>query len=111
MSPSHDELVRHILDEVNFLLSDAAEINESQFMNDGCRQRAYVRSLEIIGEASKQVPEAFKSKHPEVAWRAMARMRDKLIHHYFGVDYPLVWNTITSDLPELRKKLAMMLGQ
>lgn len=111
MSPSHDELVRHILDEVNFLLSDAAEINESQFMNDGCRQRAYVRSLEIIGEASTQVPEAFKSKHPEVAWRAMARMRDKLIHHYFGVDYPLVWNTITSDLPELRKKLTMMLGQ
>lgn len=108
MSPSHNELLLHILDEVDFLLSDSVAIGEERFMGDACRQRAYVRSLEIIGEASKQVSDVFKAEHPEIAWRPMARMRDKLIHHYFGVDYPLVWNTVTSDLPALRTQLALL---
>jgi uncharacterized protein with HEPN domain len=55
MSPSHNELLAHILDEAGFLLADSAAINEARFMGDGCRQRAYARSLEIIGEASKQI--------------------------------------------------------
>lgn len=111
MSPSHNELLLHILDEVDFLLSDSRAIDEERFMGDACRQRAYVRSLEIIGEASKQVSDAFKSEHPGIEWRAMARMRDKLIHHYFGVDYPLVWNTVTSDLPLLRTLLAALVSR
>ena len=111
MSPSHNELLLHILDEVDFLLSDSGAIDEERFMGDACRQRAYVRSLEIIGEASKQVSDVFKAEHPEIEWRAMARMRDKLIHHYFGVDYPLVWNTVTSDLPALRTQLALLVNR
>ncbi len=111
MSPSHNELLLHILDEVDFLLSDSGAIDEERFMGDACRQRAYVRSLEIIGEASKQVSDVFKAEHPEIEWRAMARMRDKLIHHYFGVDYPLVWNTVTSDLPALGTLLASLISR
>ena len=111
MSLSHEELLLHILDELEFLIADSAVIDEARFMGDGCRQRAYARSLEIIGEASKQVPEAFKAEHPEIEWRAMARMRDKLIHHYFGVDYSLVWNTVRCNLPGLRKTLGLMLGR
>ncbi len=62
-------------------------------------------------EASKLVSDTYKAEHPELEWRSMARMRDKLIHHYFGVDYPLVWNTVTSDLPSLRKAVMAIVGR
>jgi uncharacterized protein with HEPN domain len=51
------------------------------------------------------MPEAFRAAHPEVEWKAMARMRDKLIHHYFGVDYSLVWNTVQEKIPDLENQL------
>ena len=59
----------------------------------------------ILDEAAKKVPEEFKTAHPEVNWKAMARMRDKLIHQYFGVDYSLVWNTVQESIPELEMQL------
>ena len=74
-------------------------------MTDECRQRAYARSLEIIGEAAKQIPGGVKEAHPEIGWKAMSRMRDKLIHHYFGVDDALVWDTVVSDIPHMRQAL------
>ena len=67
-----------------------------------------MRSLEIIGEAAKKVPEDFRAQHPQVAWRAMAGMRDRLIHDYFGVDYDLVWDVVCTRIPTLRDRLASM---
>jgi len=63
---------------------------------------AVLRKLEIIGEATKGVPEEIRAKHPQVPWREMAGMRDRLIHFYFGVDYELVWRTIKERLPEVK---------
>lgn len=57
-------------------------------------RRAFVRSLEITGEAAKKVPEDFRTRYPEVEWRAMAAMRDRLIHDYLGVDFELVWDAV-----------------
>ena len=56
--------------------------------------RAFVRSLEIIGEAAKNIDPGFKAKHPEIPWKLMAGMRDKPIHEYFGVNYMVVWETV-----------------
>jgi uncharacterized protein with HEPN domain len=78
-------------------------------MRDERLKRAFSRSLEIIGEASKLIPEEFKKKHPEVAWKMMARMRDRLIHHYFGVDYPMIWDTVKNDIPELKLQIESIL--
>ncbi|NLG00364.1 MAG: DUF86 domain-containing protein [Lentisphaerae bacterium] len=105
MPPSPDDLLAHILDETKFLVEDSARTDERSFMTDECRQRAYARSLEIIGEAAKQIPSSVKEAHPEIEWKAMSRMRDKLIHHYFGVDYALVWDTVASDIPKMRLAL------
>ena len=65
-------------------------------------KRAFARSFEVIGEASKCIPDDVKLKYPGVDWKAMARMRDRLIHHYFGVDYSVVWDTVNSDYACLR---------
>ena len=78
-------------------------------MADGTRQRAFVRSLEIIGEAVKKVPEEFRAQYPAVEWRAIAGMRDRLIHGYFGVDYELVWDVVQKRVPKLRSQIASIL--
>ena len=79
------------------------------FSQDETLRRAFVRSLEIIGEAAKKVPDDFRAQHPHVAWRAMAGMRDRLIHDYFGVDYDLVWDVVRNRIPELRTQIAALL--
>ena len=68
-----------------------------------------MRSIEIIGEASKKLPEDVKSKQPDIEWRKVAGMRDRLIHDYFGVDYTIVWDLATTKLPDLREKLQSLL--
>jgi uncharacterized protein with HEPN domain len=62
-----------------------------------------VRSIEIIGEASKKVSSGLKNQYPVVEWRAMAGMRDRLIHNYFGVDYDIVWDVVITKIPILQK--------
>lgn len=69
----------------------------------------YIRKFEIIGEATKHIPAEIKQKHPDVPWKTMAGMRDRLIHAYFGIDYKLVWNIMRDELPGLKRKLQSIL--
>ena len=87
MSASNLELVRHILIETNFILQHVDGKTKDKVINDEVLCRAIIRSIEIIGEASKKIDEEFKSDHPHIEWKKMAGTRDKLIHDYFGIDY------------------------
>ncbi len=111
MSLSPPEYIRHMLDEIDYILSRISDTDYESFARDETLNRAFVRSVEIIGEASKKLPENIKAMQPDVEWRKVSGMRDRLIHDYFGVDYTIVWDVASNKLPGLRIKLQTLLKQ
>lgn len=103
------EYLRHILAETDYLVGRSHGLSPETFAADETLCRAFVRSLEVIGEATKKLPEDYRARHPQVEWRAMTGMRDRLIHAYFGVDYFLVWDVVAHKIPELRRQIAQLL--
>ena len=105
MYRSNEELFKHIFDEIVFLESETRTISEEIFFKDEKTQRAFARSIEIIGEAVKNISSDVIIKYKEVPWRNIAGMRDKLIHGYFSVDYEIVWDVAKNIIPEFKNQL------
>ena len=99
------ELLKHIRDECRYLLNAVEGLEYKSFVADETLKRSFVRSLEIIGEASRNMPEDFRKIHPNVEWKAMAGMRDILVHSYFGVDYLIVWDVVSNHVPKLSTQI------
>ena len=93
--------MKHIADECSYLLSVSKDLSKNDFLDDETLKRAVVRSLEIIGEATKKIPADFKVKFDSIQWKSMAGMRDRLIHDYIGVNYSIVWDVLKNKIPEL----------
>ena len=87
----------------NLLLKD--------FLEDETLKRAVVRSLEIIGEATKKIPADIKIKYNTIQWKNMAGMRDRLIHDYFGVNYSIVWDVMKNKIPDLHIQISEVLKE
>ncbi len=109
MSLSSLEYLRHILDETTYLTGRTKGLSKDEFMQDETLKRAFVRSLEIIGEATKKVSAELRQKYSHIDWRAMAGMRDRLIHGYFGIDYDLVWDVAINKVPLLQQGIQQII--
>ena len=97
--------IGHIWESIERIEQVTHGITRSDFMRSVPIQDAVIRRLEIMGEATKNLPKDFLTQYPQVRWHEMARMRDKLIHHYFGVDLKITWNVVKKDLPDLKRKI------
>ena len=108
----HEEpFLKHILDEISFLLKETNGLRFEEFMQNEVLKRACSRSLEIIGEASRSIPEELRNQYKDIPWKRMAGMRDKLIHGYFGVDYESVWAVATERISEIKHPLEKMIKE
>ena len=111
MYPSQVEFLYHILDECNYLLQEYRSNTFNEFISNPRLSRAVCRSLEIIGEASNQVDPDLKAMYPDVAWREMADIRNRIIHGYFGIDYDIVWDTVKTDIPVLKDWIDLIISE
>lgn len=99
------DFIGDIQEAVEMSASYTKGLTYRKFLDDRKTQDAVVRNLEVIGEASKNISPSFKAKYPEVPWKSLAGLRDKLIHFYFGIDYKIVWRVVKKELPTLHKQI------
>ena len=104
-------LLIHIHREIQFLKKICVGKSSDDLLADEYFAHAVVRAIEVIGEASKNLSDTIKKRHPEIAWREIAGMRDRVIHRYFEINWQIVWGVITDDLPDIEPKIAALLKE
>jgi len=97
--------ISHILDAISDIKELTHGMHEKDFLGDKAVKLAVVKSFEIIGEASKNLSDGFRNANPRIPWSDIAKMRDKTVHFYFGINYSIVWETLRNDLPKLEKEI------
>ena len=111
MSKRLSALLEDVLASAQLVRAYLAGLSKDDFLASTQVQDAVLRRIELIGEGVKNVPLAWRDRHPEIPWRAVAGMRDVLIHRYFSVDLEVVWHTATHDIPLLESQLAQLLDE
>ena len=108
----HDSIyLEHIIDETAFIIKESRELSFEDLIKNEILKRAMIRSLEIVGESVKNISKELKDKYPDIEWKKIAGIRDKLIHDYFGVDWNIVWDVINIQIPDLNVKINKMLKE
>jgi uncharacterized protein with HEPN domain len=85
-------------------------MNFNGFKNDRKTINAVIRSIEVIGEASKKIPKNIRERHPDIPWKKIAGMRDKLIHEYFGIDLEILWKVAKEEIKKLEPGIKQILN-
>ena len=101
--------LKDILDAIEAIENFVEGMDFESFQKDDKTSSAVIRKFEIIGEATRNIPQDIRKAYPDIPWKEMVGFRDKLIHFYFGIKYEIVWDTIKSRLPELKTKIERVL--
>ena len=101
-----DDIAQHC----DGVLTIVASAGLEQIQSDAVSQAAILHHLTIIGEAAARLSDEFCAAHAEIPWASIVSQRNRIVHEYFGIDWQLVWKTVTADLPELRNRVAKILG-
>lgn len=109
MSRDHKVFLKDILDSMEHIEEYVEDMDFEEFKDDQRTIDAVIRNIEIIGEATKQIPDDVKDKNPEIPWEEMAKMRDKMIHGYFSIMQDILWETAKHDIPETRPLIEELL--
>ncbi|MCI0469337.1 MAG: DUF86 domain-containing protein [Nitrospirae bacterium] len=110
MKREYSLFVEDILESIAWIEKFTAGMDFEQFVADEKTRTAVVKKLEILGEATKNIPKPVRDRHKKLPWSDMARMRDKLSHEYFGVRYDIVWKVIKEKLPEMKPAIETVLN-
>lgn len=102
--------IRHILDAAREAVAFAKGRSRADLDSDRKLNLSLVRLLEIIGEAARGISQEFRDSHPDLPWKSMVGMRDRLIHGYFDINLDVVWETVTEDLPPLIAQLEKIIA-
>jgi uncharacterized protein with HEPN domain len=103
--------LKDIFDSIIRIENYVLDLNYEDFEDDRKTVDAIVRNIEIIGEATKNIPDSVRKNYPDIPWKEMARMRDKMIHGYFEISHSILWETIKHDLPFIKPKIMQILEE
>lgn len=110
MSKLPEELLRHILEECKYILLVSEKLSTfDELQENEDLKRSLTRSIEIIGEASKNISVDIKLKWKEINWKEIVAMRNRLVHEYFGVNYLIVWDVMKNKIPVLKNQVVTIL--
>lgn len=102
---SDKEFIHHIYEEIKFIIDKTNNLDYESFMNDEVYKRAFLRSIEIIGEASNKLSDSFKKKYDNPNWIKLVSTRNRLIHGYFIIDYEIIWDILKNKIPILKNEI------
>jgi len=97
--------IKHILENIDKIEAFSKNLSKKTLSKNELKQYAIIRAIEVIGESVKNLPDSLKNKYPNVPWKEIAGTRDKMIHHYFGVDLNIVWDIISKEIPKLKEDI------
>jgi len=102
--------IQDIYDAIKYIKQFVGKMNRKEFLDDEKTRSAVAFKIENIGEASKNIPKEIRTKYKDLPWTDMARMRDKITHFYFGIDYKVVWSVVKKELPAIELAIAKVLS-
>lgn len=108
MTREHTLFVKDILDAIKAIDKFVGKLSYKAFLKDEKTKSAVVWKIQVIGEATKNIPRAVRDDYEYLPWKFMARIRDKIAHFYFGIDYKIVWQVATEKLPSIKPAIEKM---